>query len=506
MPFELDPFAHIGLDDTTLNTLLAEHARSRRPALERLWRYYRNPADTTHLDRPGHPRIRQAQEQGLPPRLIGSRDLHHDDRPAQREIVIENDIAWRVQAMVDFMFGKPVRLRSTARDQATRDAVELALDAIWERSGGIALLQDAALLGHVYGWVDLVVRTTHLANASAPPAGGTGPGGGRSAGATHRSALARTPGPAPAHPIHHLAADAVRFDLVEPTRGFPILDPADYRRVLAYVLTDSRAPIPSTNQRHHHRLVEILGHGWRQLYHDHRLVDEEPIGPWAAGLAPVVHIQNISLPFRYEGLSEVEPLIPLQDELNTRLSDRACRVTLQCFKMYLAKGLDGFDRVPIGPGRIWSTDNPDASITAFGGDADSPSEDNHIREIREALDKASGIPPLASGIVQGRVGSLSSANALRITLMGVLAKTARKRVTYGRGIAQASALALAALDEIGLLRTDPADRGVRLEWPDPLPTDLREETAAARLKAELGVPVERVLESLGESAADPGIT
>jgi len=35
------------------------------------------------------------------------------------------------------------------------------------------------------------------------------------------------------------------------------------------------------------------------------------------------------------------------------------------------------------------TDNPDASIESFGGDADSPSERQHIEELREALDRAS---------------------------------------------------------------------------------------------------------------------
>ena len=79
---------------------------------------------------------------------------------------------------------------------------------------------------------------------------------------------------------------------------------------------------------------------------------------------------------RYEGQSEVEPLIPLQDELNTRLSDRANRVTMQSFKMYLAKGLDGFadgSAPVVGPGRVWTTDNPDASMQTFGGDSSSPS-------------------------------------------------------------------------------------------------------------------------------------
>src|SRR5204863_3402386 len=138
------------------------------------------------------------------------------------------------------------------------------------------------------------------------------------------------------------------------------------------------------------------------------------------------------------------------------------RVTFQSFKMYLAKGIDGFDKYPIGPGQIITTDNPDAALEAFGGDSHSPGEEKHIQEIREALDKTSGVPPLASGVVRARIGNLSSANALRITLMGLLSKTARKRITYGRGIAQACAFILAALDHAGVLRTNPEERGVTL--------------------------------------------
>ena len=52
-------------------------------------------------------------------------------------------------------------------------------------------------------------------------------------------------------------------------------------------------------------------------------------GATALGGLPVVHVQNMPLPGSYEGLSDVEPLVALQYELNTRLSDRANRVTYQ---------------------------------------------------------------------------------------------------------------------------------------------------------------------------------
>lgn len=460
------------------------------PLFDRLWRYYRNP-----LPQPGD-RL-AGQRIGLPRRLTGPADAALDDRVRTPDAVIENDIAWRIHTMVDFMFGKPVRLVSTARDGATREAIEAALDAVWEASGGVALLQEIALLAHVYGHADLVLRIDEPSLA-----------------ALARKSLADP---------DRIAA-CIAIEVVDPTRAVPIHDPADRRRLRAFVIHAEREqreePPPASRRpiadwleswrraRTAERVrgvTEVFSLHARELRFDGVLAERtEPV--FTAGVLPVVHIQNIAQPLRHAGLSDVEPLIPLQDELNTRLSDRAFRVTMQSFKMYLARGLHGFDRLPVGPGQIWSTDNPDASVEAFGGDGASPSEESHIREIRDALDKASAVPPLATGVVQGRVGNLSSANALKITLVGLLAKTERKRITYGRGIAEMSRLVLGALDEVGALHTDPRDRTLRLDWPDPLPTDLDEETLAAKRKLDLGVSPDRVLAELGYQPTDDGIT
>jgi len=215
------------------------------------------------------------------------------------------------------------------------------------------------------------------------------------------------------------------------------------------------------------------------------------------GRVPVVHIQNMPQPLSYNGLSEVEPLIPLQDELNTRLSDRANRITMQAFKMYLGRGIEQFTERPIAPGQMWHTDNPDASIQEFGGDADSPSEESHIREIRDALDKTSGVSPVAAGVLRGKVGNLSSQNAIRLVLMGLLARVERKRVTYGAGLQRLCEMVLHAADVYGVLPNTPDQRKVRIDWPDPIPENHSEQIALAQSKIKLGIPRETVLTELG---------
>ncbi|MDX2131612.1 MAG: phage portal protein [Planctomycetota bacterium] len=469
------------LADAALLAAIEAHRRTELPRLRRLWNYYRNPMTPTR-DARGY---RLGQESGLPARILAGAAWGG----VSRGVVVENDIGWRVQTMVDFLLGKPVRIVSTAPQEDRRALLDQVLDLVWERSGGIALLQDMALLGQVYGHVDLVLRVDHDAV--------------RLARGEPRARALR-------------AAEGLRIEVVDPCRGVPVFANApissaslapDAYAILAPAPAEARAGLAADGRYAPAAgpdVAEVLTADARRVYEGGRLVWEREWS-WSGERPPVVHIQNISDPTSYSGLGEVEPLIPLQDELNTRLCDRAHRVTMQSFRMYLAKGVDGFDKAPIAPGQVWMTDNPEASITAFGGDAPTPGEEAHIRELREALDKASGVPPLAGGVVQGRIGNLSSANALRVTLMGVLAKTARKRVTYGAGMARMCALVLEALDAGGALATGADERGVRLSWPDPLPEDTQELVQIAKGKRELGVPAERVLEELGYAPTDEGV-
>ncbi len=499
------PGAAAGLDPALIDLLIRRQAEENEE-LERWHGYYRNPARRVGtVDAAGASQTtrRLAQESGLPARVTG---MHRhglaDDRSfGRREVVIENDIAWRVQVMIDFLFGKMPLLVSAAGQEDTREIVESMIDAAWDASGGLETLQDAALMAHVFGHVDLVVRVDEVALRAAGRRASRVRAGSGSGSSSHRALV-------------ELAAEAgraFRIEAVDPRRSVPVLDPDDYRVLEGYVIHYERESNGVERvglrrgvfggegwgrRRAREVYTEVFGPDGHEVWIGGELVEREDGGVFE-GVVPVVHVQNQSQPLVYAGVGEVEPLIPLQDELNTRLSDRANRVTMQSFNMYLAKGIDGFDRAPVAPGTVWSTDNPDASVERFGGDASSPSEDRHIEQIRSAMDKISGVPPVASGVVEARIGNLTSANALRVTMVGLLAKTNRKRVTYGRGIRGVCALMLEAASRVGLLELSSGDREVRIEWPDPLPIDEQELATAVRVRRELGVPADRVAESLG---------
>lgn len=518
MAYQLNPFRRIPLREDLLKHLLERHERLTRPRLNRLWRYYRNdPPQPTTTGASGGP---PAQAVGLPARLKALTHPDRDDRH-RPEIVIENDIAWRIHALVDFMFPAPPRLVSRAGSPERRAAIETILTAVLDANGGVRLLQDVALLGSVYGSVDLVLHAEALFTAPRPARTNTktsnsltGASGAEIGDEQDRTARREAaPSPFTRGEAQRLAR-MLLIEAVEAPRAVPLLNPDDHRRLDAYIIhaprevhaIETRSTLERLLRRRMQRerratmTTTIISAEVMQRYDDGVLVDERTL---RLGRLPVIHIQNLPQPMRWEGWSDVEPLIPLQDELNTRLSDRAHRVTMQSFRMYLAKGIDGFTDRPIGPGQLWATDNSSASIESFGGDAASPGEEAHIEQLREALDKASGVTPAAAGHIKAKVGNLTSENALRISLMGTIAKIKRKRLTYGRGIEELCALILDALDASGHFPTDPAERAIDLAWPDPLPADESRRLQDARLKAELGVRRETILAELGYGDGPP---
>ncbi len=503
MGFDLSIFKDSRFEAEYVEWLVDERSMEIARHFGKLWDYYTNRmidvCAVIGSDRKASESARcylQAQECGLPARITG---FVHSSRSGvfcaeavrdiqRKEVVIENDIAWRINAGVDFLFGKPTGFVSKSPDSKKRAEAESILKAVFAANGGIGFFQDMAVLGSVYGFVDCLVRPgdgilEHISSSSPPLS---------------------------PEDVQQLA-QTIGLELIEAPRALPVLEENDYKKIRHYVqhfyqkknalsrrrsflsrlLPQSRR---SNDSRQTVAVTEIISTGAWQRYEDKELVAEGEL-PW--GFLPVVHIQNMAQPFYYEGLSDVEPLIPIQDELNTRMSDRASRITFQSFKMYLGKGIEGFEDRPVSPGRMWYTDNSDAAIEEFGGDAATPSEDMHIAEIREAMDKASSVTPLVAGILKSKLGNLTSAVALRLTLMGMLSKTERKRFTYSEGLKKICRMVLDILDKAGIYRTGIADREVDITFSSPLPENTMERLKEAQIKKELGVPSGQVLRELG---------
>jgi Phage portal protein, SPP1 Gp6-like len=475
----------------TLAPLLVDELRllaARRNRLELFHDYYANPMSPVPVDplELSDRFYRQAQERGLPLRITGQRlTSQHSLDPQRKEVVVENDIAWRIDTMVDVLLGRSPLIESTATDPQTRELLTGTLRATMEAAGGPSLLQELATQCAVYGFADLAVK------------------------------------PDPASP----GGNTVRLEVIEPHTALPVVDPLCGRQLLAYarvidlsataaarlVLQAGNAASPLTGfdiselcgTGSQHRLLEIhFSGGWCRVLQG-RLLDA---GPSLTSGIPIVRFTNLPARNPWHPRGEVEPLIPMQDELNIRLSDRAYRTALTSAPMFLAAGIGDMPRVPLGPGRVWTTDNDKAKVMTFGGDPGVPSEDRHIDEVREALDKISGVSPIAAGAIKQKLGNLTSAAALRVTLQSLTTKTIRKRAAFAQGIATLARLTFETLAASGRLSVDPADWSTEVLWGPILPEDASEQLAQARAKLDLGLPARLVLKELGYELPDPAAT
>ena len=149
MAFELGIFKDPLLQADYIEWLVDEHAVDIQTHFAKLWEYYANRMQPGPVSRePGHELGRcylQAQEYGLPARITG---LVHSANAGvfgarrigdvqRKEVVIENDIAWRINAAVDFLFGKPVSFVSKSPDSKKRAEIESILKAVFAANGGI---------------------------------------------------------------------------------------------------------------------------------------------------------------------------------------------------------------------------------------------------------------------------------------------------------------------------------------------------------------------------------
>jgi hypothetical protein len=220
MGFELGIFEDASLDASFVEWLVERQWPAVNRYFNRLWDYYANPM--TEAVQTGADSSRgyvQAQETGLPLRITG-RTTGEGGDIQRKEVVIENDIGWRINAMVDFLFGRPIEIKSKAAAADRRRAIEAILKAVFDGSGGAVFFQDLAVLGSVYGFVDCIVRWG-------------GPLARRLVTGTSLGISKVTPVP-DFDSVLRLAGD-IGLELIDAGRALPVLEETDYKRIRYYV-------------------------------------------------------------------------------------------------------------------------------------------------------------------------------------------------------------------------------------------------------------------------------
>lgn len=220
-------------------------------------------------------------------------------------------------------------------------------------------------------------------------------------------------------------------------------------------------------------------------------------GPNPYGWIPIAHVANLQPPNDFWGRSDLEDVIPLNEELDRRVSDEADVIAYHADPPVVFRGVRQHSDLPVGPGTVW--DIPaDAEVSLLEWRGQAIQVDAHITRVQEALFQVAETPRTAFG----DSGRLLSGVALETELQPLILRTLRKRASWEPVLRRLGGNLLRLAEFGGLFGVkvgDFAPYRTRVVWEPMLPRDDDAEAVRAlNLVAGQLRSHERAMEDLGE--------
>jgi len=167
---------------------------------------------------------------------------------------------------------------------------------------------------------------------------------------------------------------------------------------------------------------------------------ENPIGE-----IPIVHIQNLPLSGSNEGLSDVEDIIKVQEEINTKISAISGIIDYHEQPTTLAYGITP-QQLEKGVDNVWflPSKTNGASVENLDLTSDLSAGNNFLQTMREFGYELSGVPEAILGKQQAI--SNTSGVALHMQYLPLIQRVDRKKATYGVGINELTRLGVKVLN------------------------------------------------------------
>lgn len=214
----------------------------------------------------------------------------------------------------------------------------------------------------------------------------------------------------------------------------------------------------------HHPLVDMVEH-WTDAEFVLTVGDcEISRTPNPYGFIPFVHIPNARPANEFWGVSDLKDLVPLNRELNERMSDMADVIRFHSDPPVVFRGVREHSSLAVGPGTVW--DLPEgAEVELLEWRGQMPAIQEHIERVMRALHDVAETPRTSFG----DSGRLLSGVALETELQPLIQKTLRKRIWWGAGLRRRNRhiLRIAELRGMGSF----APYRSRIIWPPLLPAD-----------------------------------
>jgi hypothetical protein len=203
----------------------------------------------------------------------------------------------------------------------------------------------------------------------------------------------------------------------------------------------------------------------------YRLVVGERVvreGPNPYGFIPFVHVANLQPPNSFWGESDLTHLIPLNRELDERMSDQADLIRYHADPPIVFRGIEEHSDLPVGPGTVWDLPR-DADVALLEWRGNAPAVQDHIDRVLRAIYDVSETPRTSFG----DSGRLLSGVALETELQPLVHRTLRKRVGWTAALRACARAMLLLTVRFGLGGTGEGlgAEQIQVVWPQMLPRD-----------------------------------
>jgi hypothetical protein len=194
---------------------------------------------------------------------------------------------------------------------------------------------------------------------------------------------------------------------------------------------------------------------------------EVQAGPNPYGVIPFVHVPNLPGPNEFWGRSDLVDVIPLNRELNERMSDQADVIRYHADPPVVFRGVETHDSPTVGPGTVWDLPR-DADVKLLEWQGQPVAVQEHLNLVLRALYETAETPRTAFG----DSGRLLSGVALETELRPLIQRTLRKRIVWSAALRRRARLIWRIAEQMGLLAPGTsAGLRPRIIWPGMMPAD-----------------------------------
>ena len=321
------------------------------------------------------------------------------------KLVADKAVSWMTRKGTEFDYS-----------EATKAVVQPYLEEVWTYNQKDIFTVDAVLTGVVTG--DVFVMATHSEPTDA------------------------------ARRLNPYSDGRIKVDLLGSEQCFPTWDPLD-TNVLTSIRIETIFYDHNTRLRAHDDSHQQQGAGtinvrrFTQIITPDTIVEQYEGGipmirPNALGEIPVVHIKNLNVPRDFYGLSDLDPILSLQSELNEKATDNSDIIHYHAGPTTVVTGAKA-GQIEKSANKIWSGLPAEARVQNLEMSTDLGSIRDYIISIRQWLLEVSETPAV---LIEEPNVSNTSAAALHMMHQPIIDKTKRRLPLYQEGFTQINTLIL----------------------------------------------------------------